>query len=50
MVANVINTKMSHMVQFINETDFPMKIVSGSVGVSKSNLEFVQDIEPRSSC
>ena len=50
MVANVINTKMSHLVQFINETDFPMKIVSGSVGVGKSNLEFVQDIEPRSSC
>ena len=50
MLANVINTKMSFLVQFINETDFPMKIVSGSVGVSKSNLEFVQDIEPRSSC
>lgn len=50
MVANVINTKMSFLVQFINETDFPMKIVSGSVGSSKSNLEFVQDIEPRSSC
>ena len=50
MVANVINTKMSYLVQFINETDFPMKIVSGSAGVSKSNLEFVQDIEPRSSC
>ena len=50
MVTNVINTKMSFLVQFINETDFPMKIVSGSVGVSKSNLEFVQEIEPRSSC
>ena len=50
MLANVINTKMSFLVQFINETDFPMKIVSGSVGESKSNLEFVQDIEPRSSC
>ena len=49
-VANVINTKMSFLVQFINETDFPMKIVSGSVGESKSNLEFVQDIAPRSSC
>ena len=50
MLANVINTKMSYLVQFINETDFPMKIVSGSVGESKSNLEFVQDIVPRSSC
>ena len=50
MVTNVINTKMSYLVQFINETDFPMKVVSGSVGASKSNLEFVQDIEPRSSC
>ena len=50
MVANAIHRRMSYLVQFINETDFPMKIVSGSVGVSKSNLEFVHDIEPRSSC
>lgn len=41
MVVNVINIKMLFLVQFINEIDFLMKIVLGSVGLSKSNLEFV---------
>lgn len=36
-------------VQFFNETDFPMRIVSGTVGWPKGNLEFRQDIRPRSS-
>ena len=37
------------LVHFINETNFPMKIVSGTIGWRKTNLEFVQDVEPRSS-
>ena len=35
-------------VQFVNETDFPMKVVSGTAGECKK-LEFVQDIQPWSS-
>ncbi len=34
-------------VQFINETDFPIKIISGRVGWS--DLKFVQDVRPRAS-
>ena len=36
-------------VQFINETNFPMKIVSGRIGRRKANLEFVQDVQPHTS-
>ena len=36
-------------VQFINETNFPMKIVSGRIGWMKGNLEFTQDVQPRAS-
>ena len=36
-------------VQFINETNFPMKIVSGRIGCRKSNLDFVEDVQPRAS-
>ena len=35
-------------VLFINETNFPMRIVSGSVGRPKRNLEFVDDVKPHS--
>lgn len=35
-------------VLFINETDFPMRIVSGTVGWPKGNLEFVEDVKPHS--
>ena len=35
-------------VQFFNETDFPMRVVSGTVGWPKGNLEFTKDIDPRS--
>ena len=37
------------LVQFINETNFPIKIVSGGIGCRKANLEFVQDVQPRAS-
>lgn len=33
---------------FVNETDFPMRIVSGTVGWPKGNLEFREDVEPHS--
>jgi len=36
-------------VQFVNETDVPIKIVSGTVGWRKTNLKFVQDVLPHSS-
>ena len=37
-------------VQFINDVDFPMKIVSGTVGWSQGNqLNFVKDVGPRAS-
>ncbi|KAJ7375832.1 hypothetical protein OS493_038535 [Desmophyllum pertusum] len=36
-------------VQFINETNFPIKIVSGGIGCRNTNLEFVQDVQPRAS-
>ena len=45
-------------VQFVNETDFPMKVVSGTVGVfgrtklqdcEDTNLKFVQDVNPHAS-
>ncbi len=36
-------------IQFINETNFPMKIVSGIVGRSQDGLEFVQDVQPHAS-
>ena len=35
-------------VLFINETDFPMRIVSGTVGWPKGNMEFQQDVKPHS--
>lgn len=35
-------------VLFVNETDFPMRIVSGTVGGPKGNLEFVEDVKPHS--
>lgn len=35
-------------VLFINETDFPMRIVSGTVGWPKGNLEFQQDVDSHS--
>lgn len=35
--------------QFINETNFPMKIVSGRIGQRKCNLELVQDVPPHAS-
>ena len=35
-------------VLFINETDFPMRIVSGTVGWPKGNLDFVEDVKPHS--
>lgn len=35
-------------VLFINETDYPMRIVSGTVGWPKGNLEFVEDVKPHS--
>ena len=38
-------------VQFVNETDFPMKVVSGTVGLFRchTKLKFVQDIKPHAS-
>ena len=33
---------------FINETDFPMRIVSGTVGWPQGNLEFVEDVKAHS--
>ncbi|KAJ7370762.1 hypothetical protein OS493_029751 [Desmophyllum pertusum] len=33
---------------FINETDFPMRIVSGTVGWPTGNLEFRKDVKPHS--
>ena len=35
-------------VLFVNETDYPMRIVSGTVGSTKGNLEFVEDVQPHS--
>ncbi|XP_022783101.1 uncharacterized protein LOC111323916 [Stylophora pistillata] len=35
--------------QFINETDFPVKIVSGRIGQNKGNLEIVQVLQPHAS-
>ncbi|XP_078354330.1 uncharacterized protein LOC144638918 [Oculina patagonica] len=35
-------------VLFINETDFPMRIVSGKVGWPKGNMEFQEDVKPHS--
>lgn len=35
-------------VLFINETDFPMRIVSGTVGWPKGNMEFQEDVKPHS--
>lgn len=35
-------------VVFINETDFPMRIVSGTVGRTIGNMKFEKDVEPRS--
>ncbi|KAJ7370808.1 hypothetical protein OS493_029798 [Desmophyllum pertusum] len=49
-IGDTVYSRAAHLVQFINETDFPMKIASGRVGMMKCNLEFVHDIEPRSSC
>ena len=41
-------TKFS--VQFFNDVDFPMKIVSGEIGWSQGNqLKFVRDVQPRAS-
>jgi hypothetical protein len=37
-----------HNVIFVNNTKFPMKIVSGKVGKFKGNLEFVRDLPPYS--
>ena len=36
-------------VQFVNETNFPMKVVSGRVGRVHGSLAFVQDLEAHSS-
>lgn len=48
MVMSIFGSKF--WVQFVNETDFPMKVVSGTVGSFKgTNLKFTQDIEPHSS-
>ena len=33
---------------FINETDFPMRIVSGTVGSRPGNLDFQKDVDPHS--
>ena len=38
-----------YWVQFVNETAFPMKIVSGRVGCFKGKLRFVEDVQPRAS-
>ena len=46
MVSKVIGAPF--WVQFINETDCPMKVVSGTAGQCKK-LKFVQDVQPRSS-
>lgn len=46
MVSKVIGAPF--WVQFVNETDFPIKVVSGTAGQCKQ-LEFVQDVQPRSS-
>ncbi len=35
-------------VLFINETDFPMRIVSGTVGWPKGNMKFGEDVKPHS--
>lgn len=32
----------------INETDYPMRIVSGTLGWPKGNLELVEDVKPQS--
>ena len=37
-------------IEFINETDFPMKIVSGKVGRRKLPVTFAHDVQSRSSC
>ena len=53
MVSNVIGAPF--WVQFINETDFPMKVVLGPAGpcekplFATTTLNFVQDVQPRSS-
>lgn len=39
----------SFYAHFINETNFPMKIVSGRFGQNKGNLEFVQVVQPHAS-
>lgn len=56
MVSSMFEWKF--WVQFVNETDFPMKVVSGTVGVfgktklqdcEDINLKFVQDVNPHAS-
>jgi len=47
MAPSLVGPKL--LMQFINETDFPMKVVSGKVGWFRKNLEFVQDVQPHSS-
>lgn len=49
MVSSILGPKF--WVQFVNETDFPMKVVSGTVGLFSCypKLKFVQDIKPHAS-
>ncbi len=44
-----LSSKSPFWVQFINETDFPMKIILGREGWNKCNLAFQQDVQPRAS-
>lgn len=50
LVRSEVYSRTYYLVQFINETNFPIKVVSGRVGPLKGNFEFDHDIEPRSSC
>ena len=49
MVSSIFGPKF--WVQFVNETDFPMKVVSGTVGLFTLHtmLKFVKDIKPHAS-
>ncbi len=48
-LTSILYPRRQNRVQFINETNYPMKIVSGRVGRDKSGPVFVQDVKPRAS-
>jgi len=47
MLSSVFGTK--YWIQFVDKTDFPMKVVSGTVGLGNRRLKFFQDVYPHSS-